>query len=666
MAKRARTPYEVNLKPDQREDLTLELCRALDDALSARIASDAEIEYWHTIYEQGRTRLGTNTPWADAADLTSYLGTQYVDVLRSQIVRTIMLDPVFVVEGYGEAEQKAPFVEEFHSWQLEVEGFQQVLSRAVHLALIESRGVIEVYEDTIKRPVRKVIKAKLTLGPDGAALIDEKLKPVLDRDPMGNYVEVTDEMTPTAEISIDAYETVCRGPRLRTIPYRDFLELPGHAQDRSEVWGFAKRFYRRLDQLQERARAGLYGTQAVEDLGSDDERASATSLAGEPLAIASKDGTWQVEKELWELLILRDLDGKGLRWYVATIHKDKRLLLRLQHDDLGKPRFFSLVPFPRPNSTDGYSYVGHKLITVIEEHTAWRNMLADRAAMQLQVPIKRLQGALWNPETDPIGPKSVIPCRDMREIEPMVLPDVTAPAIERIRDTERAGERLSGINDVSAGVTPEDRRTLGEVQEITKQSQGRSTEAVKNLQETLEEIAQVRHLFWKRALAEMGTEGMALPPSVLQGLETRGVNVLDYLPNKKLTAAMLEGAFRFKPRGSVEDADLARKRSDFNQFLQALANFSQINPMVAAVLQTPQAAKAMIEQSVRLHGIEDKQAFLGSEAMQAIQRVQQQMQMAQMMAGGASGQDGMPPPLPGAGGAPPPSPTPQPIGPQAV
>ena len=655
MPKHSRQPFEVRLSKDQRDDLAVELSRSLDEALAARSTTDQDVEYFHTLYEQGRTR-GKNRPWADAADLTSYLGTQYVDVLRSQIVRTVMLDPVFVVEGYGQAESKAPFVEEFHSWQLEAEGFQQVFSRAVHLSLIEPRGVIEVYEDTLKRPVRKVINAKLRTAPDGTVLVDEKLEPVLEMGMDGRYVEVLDDLTPSAKVEIDALETVCNGPRERTIAYRDYLQLPGHARDKSEVWGHAKRFYRRVDELQERAKAGQYDKEAVTELGTEDERASDTTLAGEPIAVAQKDETHTAEKELWEVLFLRNLDGKGLRWFVATLHKDKQILLRVQYDDLGRSRFFSLVPFPRPNRTEGYSYVGHKLITVIEEHTAWRNMLADRAAMQLQAPIMRMQGALWNPDIEPIGPKAIIPFRNPNEVSVLQIPDATGPAVERIRDAERAGERLSGINDASAGVQSEDKRTLGEVQLITEQSQGRSTEAVKNLQETLEEIFQVRHLLWQRALAEM-PEGMEAPPSVVQSLEARGINIVEAMPNKRFMATMLAGTFRGKPRGSVEDADLNRKSQDFNQAIIALANMANINPAVMAVLQTPQAAKAMIEAVIRYYRIEDKQAFLGSAASAAMQQVAMQQAMARLMGPGLPpAGPGQPPPASPPAGGPAPSP----------
>ena len=656
MPKAARKPFELKLSSEKREQLAIELTRVLDEAISARSATDREIEYFHTLYEQGRTR-GKHRPWADAADLTSYLGTMYVDVLRSQIVRTVMLDPVFVVEGYGDAEQKAPFVEEFHSWQLEVEGFQQVFARAVHLALIEPRGILEVYEDTIRRPVRKVVWAKQQQLPDGTIAVDAKLQPVLEMGPDGRYVEVMDGVTPASQVEIDSTETVCCGPRERTIAYRDYLQLPGHARDRSEVWGHAKRFYRRVDELQEAAKQGRYDADAVKELGTEDERPSETSLAGEPIPVAAKNDDHQGEKELWEILFLRDLDGKGLRWYVATLHKDKRILLRVQYDDLGRSRFFSLVPFPKPNSTEGYSYIGHKLITVIEEHTAWRNMLADRAALQLQAPLMRKRGALWDPDAEPIGPKSIIPFNDPNEVQPLQLPDYTAPAIERIRDAERAGERLSGINDAAAGVQSEDQRTLGEIQLITEQSMGRSTECIKNLQETLEEVAQVRHLMWKRALAEMPA-GMEAPPSVLQGLEARGADITQAMPDKRFTALMLEGTFRFKPRGSVEDADLNRKSQDFNQFIIALSNMAKINMAVAAVLSTPQAAKAMIEAGVRYYRIEDKQAFLGSAATQAMMMAQMQQQMMQLMGPGAGvGGPGAPPP----GGPPaglPPAPSP--------
>ena len=73
--------------------------------------------------------------------------------------------------------------------------------------------------------------------------------------------------------------------------------------------------------------------------------------------------------------------------------------------------------------------------------------------MQLNVPMKVLAGALWDPNVEPFGAKSVITVRDMNEVQPFTLPDVTGTAIERIQMAERASERLAGITDAAAGTT---------------------------------------------------------------------------------------------------------------------------------------------------------------------------------------------------------------------
>lgn len=642
--KAKRSPFEVKLSKDELRDLGIALALNVTEALAARSVTEAEVMYWHTLYEQGRTRTAKNSPWADAADLTSHIGTEKVDALRARIVKTIFVEPVWTVEGWGSSEAKAPFVEEFHQWQQEVEGFQSACARAIHLSLIEPRGVLEVYEDTQRRPVRKTIKAKLQLAPDGSPIVNDKFEPQLEMGPNGQYVEVEDEQTPSAQTEIDSYEVIARGPRHRTIPYRDFLVFPAHATDKADIWGYGKRFFRRVDDLTARVTSGVYDKAAVEALGTDDEHQSETTLAGEQLGVPpAVDG--RAEKELWELLILKDC-GDGLRWYVGTLHVRTMTLLRFQYDDIGRPRYFSLVPFPRPNSTEGYSFIGHKLITTIEEHTAWRNLDADRGSMQLQMPMKVLQGALWDPDVEPIGAKAVITVRAMNEVEPLVLPDVTGTAVERIQSAERAAERLAGITDAAAGVRPEQTRTLGETNIITEQSFVRMDEAIKHIQETLEDVAQVRHIMWQRALAEMGDEGLTAPPSVSQSLQLKGISPTSHSPNTlmglegrtpdtlgsaslKFTADMLEGTFRFKPRGSVETADKNRMRQDWNQSLQAMGELVKVNPTIAALMQSPGATKALVEQWARLYHVQDKQAFLGKEAEAAMQQAAAQPQLLQ-------------------------------------
>lgn len=652
MPKPPRTPFDVKLNQEGRENLAHWLSDELDKAIQIRTSVEKEVAYNHTLYEQGRTRGGTNSPWPDAADLTSPIGTEKVDALRARIVRTIFSEQVYTVEGWGDAASRAPFVEEFHNWQIEVEGFQGVLSKAVHLSLIEPRGVVEVYEDAIRRPIRREARIALQLGPDGAPLVGEDMQPAFQTGPDGKFLEVpeTDPMTgmpiPSADVVIDDYEYLCHGPQERAIAYRDYLQLPFHAKEKSQVWGHAKRFHLTLDALKERVNQGHYDKAAVEKLGTEDELASDTTLSDEQKPVAAKeDGL--AEKELYEVTFLKELDKTGLRWFVCTIHREKREILRLQYDEIGRPRYFSIIPFPKPDSTEGYSFIGNKLITVIEENTAWRNMLADAASKQVQSPMGKLQGALWDPDEQPIGPKSVITMRQRDEVFAIEMPDVTAPARERIIDTERQAEKLAGMSDIASGSQPNEDRPLGETQIIAVNSEVRIDEVVRNIQEPLEEIAQVRHLMWKRALKDM-PEGMELPPSVLQGLETRGANVANQLKDKRLTLEMMDGAFKFKPKGSVESADKPRQQRLFAEGMQALASIAGVNPMIGLILQQPAVAKALVERWIYLYGGGlDKSAFLGPMAMGLLQ---QQMATPGMLPGPPGMQmPGQPPQEPPAG-----------------
>ena len=605
--------WAVKLSAEKRENFSHWLCRQITDAITARSVTPGENEYWWTLYEQGRTRNSASMPWQDAADLTSYIITEKVDALRSRVMRTVFVDPVYTVEGWGESAGKAPFVEDFHQWALESEGLQSFLTRVIQASLIETRGVLEVYEDTTIRTVRKNIKAQIALTPDGRHMLDEKFQPVLAKDPDGNFIEVEDDqqgMIGSAEVTIDSPERIRKGPGYRVLPYRDFLVLPSHAREKSDIWGYAKRFNKRWDLLKEDADRGMYDKAAVESLHDNNEITSERTLAGNPEPVATQDGD-QAEKELYEVQLLTNL-GKGLRWYVATIHLPTFTLLRLVHEDQSVHRYIIFVPFPRTDKChEGYSFAGHKLITIAEEHTAWRNMLADRASMEISAPIKRLVGALWDPDLQPFGPKAVIDVRDMKELEPMQLPPAMQGAISREQEIVQASERVAGINDVALGQVPENSRTLGEVNLVAEQSFVRMDEVIKNIQEALEDLGQVRHAIWVNCVKEYGGAGMPMPASLqtVPGLDDRGGEV----DTSTITPDLLEGTFRFKPRGSTENADITKQRHDYIQFLQTLPILMQTWPMMAQQLgMNAQAAKSALEQALRLFRMPDKQAWLAA------------------------------------------------------
>ena len=360
-------------------------------------------------------------------------------------------------------------------------------------------------------------------------------------------------------------------------------------------------------------------------------------------------------KELWELTVLLDLNlvfeqlqiplkaahtFNGERWYVVTLHRPTEQLLRLQHDDLERARYLPVILFPRTDRvTEGFSVVGHKLITTIEEHTAIRNMKADRASMVVSAPIKRLQGALWDPYEQPFGPKAVIDVRAMNELEAFQVPDVTAPLIEWEQSCERTAERILGVNDIASGQVNQDSRTLGEVQMATEQSFVRMDLITRRFNEVMEDLAQIRHAIWQRVLAEQ-PHGQELPSSMRAGLEGRGVSIDQHLPDGQITATLLQGPFRFKPRGSVETADPAKMRNDTMGLIQVLPMLLQMFPALIPMFQTPQAGRAFLRQVLRGFRWENTQAILGSPSqdLQAAQMGQLLPMLMQAMQGG-----GMPP-----------------------
>ncbi len=351
-----------------------------------------------------------------------------------------------------------------------------------------------------------------------------------------------------------------------------------------------------------------------------------------------------------------------------TIHLRDSILLRWNYDDVGRSRYVPLILFPRPGrSTEGFSLVGHKLITITEEHMAYRNMGADASAMAINRPLMKLQGALWDEEEDPLGPKSVIPVRSPQEITQLQVADVPNSIEIGIERAERTAERLAGVNDIASGASPESSEpTLGEQQMRTAASEVRIDLIVRRFQEAMEDVWQIRHAIWKRTLAET-PKGIDAPESVLIGLEGRGVPIEQYMPDGKITAAMLDGPFRGKPYGSVETSDLNRERNNLLGLMQALGLAKQQFPLLAPMFATPRAARAIVRQILRVYRVPNPQAFLGSPS----QDMQAQMMANQLPVGSTlpvmppMGQPGMgglvgAPPMPG-GTVPPPLPPGMPV-----
>lgn len=609
------------------DDVAVWLAGELDLAISARGNVAQDIKYAWDHYEQNRTR-GINAPWDGAADLTSPLSAEYVDALHARLMQTIFVDPVWTVEGWGPSADRAPLVEEFHQRAQEDERFQGYADEWILRGLIEGVGILEVSEgfDVRLQRVQKRVAIQTDEATGMPVMVDGQ--PTFQRDERGSLVEAQDENQPAADVEVDSWLPVRLGPQYDIVPYLDFLTLPLHARDRSQVWGYAKRFWRRVPELKERAKRGFYDETAVEGVGAENERQTSADEAPANPAVVSQEGPL-AQKELWEVQLLADFDGDGERWYRLTIHKDKRKLLRLKHDDR-TTRFIRWMPFPRPGTADrGYSLIMNKLITVIEEDTARRNMTADRMALKASAPILRLQGALWDPFEQPFGPRSVIDVRQMDELRPMQgIEDVPGSVMAWRGHIREDADRLIGQNDVSLGVGSQDAQkpTATQVNATASYAEVRVEAIRKRLQEPLEELGEARHAIWKRVLASGNT---ATARALVIGKDNPGIESTGFGTDGRVTAEMLDGVFWFKPRGSVETADPNRQMQNYNMFLQTVAMLSKVNPAIAQIMGTVPAAKALLEQAVRLMKFPDKQAILGSETNSVFDAIQQQQEQAQ-------------------------------------
>jgi hypothetical protein len=651
------TAFDVKLRPDQLSALVNFLYDEITRAAAARssiIEPGGDLDYWHWLYSQGK-RNTRDAPFPGAADLSTWLITEKIDAMRSRFVKTIFVEPVWTVEGWGKAAERAPMVEEFHQWKVEDERLQSWLQRAFDLALIEGTGVLECAERTDLRKVRRIAEVQPQRGKDGTIRLDGGPTPRVDARRQLMMADNPEE-TGAIETVVEELVPVRRGPNYRVISLRDFLVLPGHAQDDSEVWGYAKRFWRRLTELEQRTAEGVYDKQAVEMLAQVSDREAAplpSPVAQTGQQIAPQDHRRTIEKELWELQMVADLDEDGIdEWYIVTFSAIHRVILRCKYDDLGMPRYHLFRPYPNPLSVYGRSHV-EKLASLGEEHAGVRNAIADRSNFVNNAPLKRLASSSWDPDEEPWGPGAIITVNDPNDVSPMQVPDVPGSMMSREGSIIQAGERLSGLNDVSLGATPDASRTLGEVQMVTEQSFVRIEESIRNMQETLEELFKCRHELWRRAADEAPME-----PSTrfIMDLAARGIS----LPEGGIDGAVLAGQFHGKPRGSVESADRNKQRGNFNGFMSVIGGFAQMNPGLQQTLASPDVLVPLFEQALRLFDVPNRSQFMRAMRQWQVQDALAKQQAAMM----PPPPPGMPPGGPqaapaGPGGPPPPGGPPQ-------
>jgi hypothetical protein len=611
-------PFDVSLSEEKRTQLGDDLARDIDAAFTARAAVIQDgglIDLYDWFYEQGRT-AEQEKPFPGAADLTSYFITENVDALRARLMKAVFgVRPFCFVEGWGQDAKNAPYVEEFEDWQVRKGSLKLDLAKTIHGALIEDGYILEVSERVDTRRITETIDVAIEPHPETGGPIFETdpaggpPRPRLKVDAQGEPVRAQPN-EPAATIERTYTKTKRLGPQYDPISMKDFVFLPGHAKSERQVWGYAYRFWERISTLQERVKDGIYDKAAVTLLGDSSDREDALTPVTADVAPQYDDAR---EKELFQVSLKRDLDGDGREeWYIATVSLKHRILLRLKRDDfvqrVGMSRCVPFILFPRRDSVYGYSYAG-KLLTLAEEHTAVRNMKADRSALATNKPIKQLQGGIYDPDVQPFGVGRIITVRDQNELQEFDISDVPNSVIESERALASAKERVGGLADSAVGVLSGDRRTLGENRLVAGGSAVRVDEVIGHLHAAIARVMTLSHAIWIDTL-KADPRGLEAPPSVTASIQQRGPDYQQF--EGKFTAAQLDGDFQFEPYGSDDTADPERRKNDFDGFVVALTKLSEKLPGMAMVLQNPDVTKAVIEQLLRSYNVRDRQPFLGA------------------------------------------------------
>lgn len=608
MAKaKAPQPFDITMSDAARATLADDLCRQVEDALSARapmIGDGGLIDLFDWFYEQGRSQP-KDRPFPGAADLTSYFITENVDALRSRLMKAVFgVRPFCFVEGWGPDAAKAPYVEAFHDWQVRKSGLREELARTIHGALIEDGYILEVSEKVETRRVTQQLDAALHL--ENGAPVFEHGQPRLRLDEYGDPVP-PQQGEPSARIERTQTKTKRLGPQYDPISLKDFVFLPGHVKHLRQIRGYAYRLWKWIPDLEEAVKDGIYDEMAVKHLGESSDRTLSTTPT--PVGDVQPQELPNVEKELFQCSIKRDFDGDGRdEWYVATISIQHRQLLRLKLDTFvmqtGKPRCVPFILFPRRDSVYGYSYA-EKLSTLAEEHTALRNMKADRGALATNAPIKRRRGALWDPDTQPIGVGRVIDVNEHDELMEMQFKDVPPSIVQSEAILHQAKERVGGLSDAFVGLLSTEQRTLGENRLAAGGSAVRVDEVVGHLHTAIAAVMELSHAIWIETL-KSDPRGMQAPAKLVSSLKANGLD----LQNGRFTVEQLQGDFAFEPYGSDTTANPDHELTSFNNGFMALANLAKVFPALQALFQNPAVAKTILQEWARVYDIRDKQPFM--------------------------------------------------------
>ncbi len=610
-----KNPYAIRLPAAQHAELTTKLVEELRSGKRARdlhMSDNGLIDFYYSLYEQQSQRgISRDTQRYGEADLTSPIATENVDSLTARATHTLFKqEPVWMVEGIGDSAQKAPIVEAFLQLRQERMRFQKTAKRAITSSFVETGSILEVCDDTEPCERVYVAKAQPRQAPDGTVELDpETGQPYPTVDEIGDPVEVEQGAEAYVEVKQTWTDYRRRGAYVRSISMKDFLFLPSHARDDREVWGHATRFYLTEAEILRKVKAKQWKTADVEKIApgtQEREQRSEHDRAGVTVE-QTTSGFKGNDQEFWRVQCWVEVPGKqGLRCIIAIVSEIHSVILEVQEDWLGAFRTVLLAPYPCPYSVYPYSLVGTKLLTTELEHTAWRNMNADRDTLEANAPLKVRRGSGFDPALQPFGAGRTVMLDNMDDVMPFEFKGSSVQALNKEAQCVTDAQRIVGLNDIAIGQQSKTDRTLGENKMATTQSFVRTDDPISNLNEAFEEVGWLIHAIEQQALKDREAgEGIDATDSVMQSVKR-----YDPAFQGTFTSDMVDGDFLFKLRGSTDMADPQARLQRAEAMFATMANYSKVNPLVAQRMASPEMEKAMMQMVVDEFKPRNTKAFL--------------------------------------------------------
>lgn len=477
----AKIDLTVHLDSEKRDRLGRIICREWERYYQETQPRRANVERWRRDYELYPT--GLSTRWPRSADVNAPLTHIYCQSHYTRLQQMITKsDPPFVcVARKPEVQPYAPAIEEACIACLEEAGWEEIASQ-VHAELPQVGNCLlrVTYEQRWIRSPRfqydwdaELYQAALETGGDPLAAHFDAVKLNADGSP---------------DIALNWVNQLQHsGVSLRLVVWEDCVILPATCRDPDEAYGIGERLMIRGSELAAGAKSGRYFADAVREVlekhsePQPADRAERLYVQGltatDAASVGDLEGGYDSlykEFECLELNWQMDTDGDGqMEWVIATVHRQSKKLLRLQHLPYqhGRPYYVMFRYHVRPRELFAMS-VAEKLASLQAAATAVLCQIIDAADLILAIHGNFFYDGTsgFDPDKNPVQLGRPIKVDNVDGVKVIEIPQLPVSHYQVYQLIKDQADLITASSNPSLGKTTDTSKTLGEVQIVASAS----------------------------------------------------------------------------------------------------------------------------------------------------------------------------------------------------